>query len=154
MPLNVTHWAFKMSMFYLCIRALKEVLRFAMSDFYPHNYAEKLFFWLQIHQHSVMEGKIISSVTPPNCSLFQEAAMGNRGRERLTLGCNRMEKDDRSSHSHFDTLYIAWPWFQRHIVHRDQFAHTVDIRWDHRGVGMTIDILTHDPFSHEKGFIH
>lgn len=76
------------------------------------------------------------------------------GRERLTLGCNRMEKDDRSSHSHFDTLYIAWPWFQRHIVHRDQFAHTVDIRWDHRGAGMTIDILTHDPFSHEKVFIH
>lgn len=111
-------------------------------------------FLLQIHQHSAMEGKIISSVTPPNCSLFQEAAMGNRGRERLTLGCNRMEKDDRSSHSHFDTLYIAWPWFQRHIVHRDQFAHTVDIRWDHRRAGMTIDILTHDPFSHEKGFIH
>lgn len=57
--------------------------------------------------HVVMEGRIISSVTPPNCSLLQEAAVGNRGRERLTLSRNRMEKRDRWSHSHLDTLYKA-----------------------------------------------
>lgn len=71
--------------------------------------SKRYLFFSHTHQHVVMEGRIISSVTPPNCSLLQEAVVGNRGRERLTLARNRMEKRDRWSHSHLDTLYKARP---------------------------------------------
>lgn len=90
----------------MSLQAVKDFSSFSLSDCCQ---GKTLAFSPHIHQHVVMGGKMISSVTPPNCSLLQKAAVGNRGRVRLTLSRNRMEKRDRWSHSHLDMLYKARP---------------------------------------------
>lgn len=91
-----------------------------------------------VHVHVV---RVISD-GPLTELLFISGCSDGKQNERLTLCCNKTEKDDRLSRSHSDMLYIARPWLQRHIVHRDQSTHTLDKRGYRKVWRRPFDILT------------